>query len=94
MDLSVSRLKSIWATKISQQSPSDPQNSYFNILLDMDKKGVSNIYRVMLGKKDNILDEISNKWKEKAGLDLTTFLLSKSFGFLFKIDDKCHHTLC
>ena len=43
------------------QSPSDPQNSYINILSNMDKNGVSNIYRVMLGKNNSILDEISKK---------------------------------
>ena len=68
-------------------SPIDPQNSYINILLNMDTKGVSNIYRVMLGKNHNILDEISQKWREKANLELTSFLLSKSFRFIPKIND-------
>ena len=53
----------------------------------VDTKGVSNIYRVMLGKNNNILDEISQKWREKADLDLTSFLLSKSFRFIPEIDD-------
>ena len=68
-------------------SPIDPQNSYINILLNMDTKGVSNIYWVMLGKSNNILDEISQKWREKANLELASFLLSKSFRFIPKIDD-------
>ena len=68
-------------------SPIDPQNPYINIILNMDKKGVSNIYRVMLGKNHNILDQISQKWREKADLELTSFLLSKSFRFITKIDD-------
>ena len=59
----------------------------YNTQLRTNKSGVSNIYRVMLGKNNNILDEISEKWKEKADLDLTTFLLSKSFRFISKIDD-------
>ena len=41
----------------------------------------------MLGKNNNILDEISLKWREKANLELTSFLLSKSFRFIPKIDD-------
>ena len=49
-------------------NPIDPQNSYINILINMDKKGVSNIYRVMLGKNHNILDGLSQKWREKANL--------------------------
>ena len=53
----------------------------------MDKKGVSNIYRVMLGKNHNILDGLSQKWREKADLELTSFLLRKSFRFIPKIDD-------
>ena len=53
----------------------------------MDKKGVSNIYRVMLGKNHNILDGISQKWREKADLELPNFLLSKSFRFIPKIGD-------
>ena len=54
-------------------SPIDPQNSYMNILLNMDTKGVSNIYRVMLGKNNNILDEISQKWREKQILNSQVF---------------------
>ena len=68
-------------------NPIDPQNFYLNILLNMDKKGVSNIYGVMLGKNHNILDELSQKWREKADLELTSFLLCKAFRFISKIDD-------
>ena len=67
-------------------NPIEPQNSYLNVILNMDKKGVSNIYRVMLGKNHNILENLSQKWREKTELELTSFLLSKSFRFIPKID--------
>ena len=38
-------------------SPFDPVDSYLNILLSLDKKGLSNIYKIMLGKNRNILAE-------------------------------------
>ena len=68
-------------------NPIEPQNSYLNVIINMDKKGVSNIYRVMLGKNHNILENLSQKWREKTELDLTSFMLSKSFRFIPKIDD-------
>ena len=51
--------------ELTMHNPIDPVNSYLNIVLSLDKKGVSNIYKIMLGKHNNILSETSDKWNEK-----------------------------
>ena len=68
-------------------NPITPVNSYLNILLNVDQKGVSNIYRIMLGKNRDILDKTSEKWNEKADLDLNSFLMGKSSKHISNIDD-------
>ena len=68
-------------------SPFDPVDSYLNILLSLDKKGVSNIYKIMLGKNRNILAEKSDKWNEKVNLALSSFTIGRSFKKISLIDD-------
>ena len=69
------------------QNPTDPVNSYLNIVLSLDKKGVSNIYKIMLGNHSNILLETSNKWNEKMNLNLSSFSIGRSFRKITIIDD-------
>ena len=68
-------------------NPNNPVDSYMNILLSLDQKGVANIYKIMLGKNRNILTETSNKWNEKMNLDLTTSAIGRSFNKISIIDD-------
>ena len=57
--------------------PLEPVNSYSNIVLSLDKKGVSNIYKIMLGKNKNILVETSNKWNEKMELSISSLSMGR-----------------
>ena len=67
--------------------PLEPVNSYLNIVLSLDKKGVSNIYKIMLGKNKNILVETSNKWNEKMELSISSLSMGRSFRKITIIDD-------
>ena len=69
------------------ENPTAPVNSYLNIVLSLDKKGVSNIYKIMLGNHNNILLETSNKWNEKMNLNLSSFSIGRSFRKITIIDD-------
>ena len=69
------------------QNPTDPLNSYLNMVLSLDKKGVSNIYKIMLGNHSNILLETSDKWNEKMNLNLSSFSIGRSFRNITIIDD-------
>ena len=68
-------------------NPIDPVHSYLNIVLSLDKKGVSNIYKIMLGKHNNILLETSDKWNEKMNLSISSFSIGRSFKKISTIDD-------
>ena len=59
----------------------EPVDSYLNVVLSLDKikKGESTIYRIMLGKNNNILVETSDKWNEKMNLSLLSFSIGRSF---------------
>ena len=37
--------------------PCSPCNSFLNIILSLDDKGVSNIYRMMIGRNKRIIDD-------------------------------------
>ena len=56
-----------------------PSNSYLNIVVHMDKKGVSNLYKTLQGRHYNIVEEACEKWNTKANLSLTPNEMSKSF---------------
>ena len=51
------------------------------------KKGVSNIYKIMLGKNKNILVETSDKWNEKMELSISSLSMGRSFKKILIIDD-------
>ena len=73
---------------LPMHNPIDPVNSYLNVGLSLDKKkGVSDIYRIMLGKNNNILVETSGKWNEKMNLSISSFSIGRSFKKISTIDD-------
>ena len=54
----------------------------------MDKKGVSNLYKILQGRKYDTVEEACEKWNTKANLSLTANEMSKSFkGHSTLIDD-------
>ena len=65
--------------------PTLPTNSCLNAVLSLDKKGVSNIYKIMLGKNKNI--ETSDKWNEKMDLSISSLSMRRSFKKIIIIDD-------
>ena len=67
--------------------PLMPTNSCLNTVLSLDKKGVSNIYKIMLGKNKNILVETSDKWNEKMELSISSLSMGRSFKKILIIDD-------
>ena len=69
------------------QGLSLPCNSYVNIVISMDRKGVSNIYKMMLGRDKQIIENAVTKWKEKTELEISSFSMSKSFISNSKIDE-------
>ena len=48
-----------------------PSNIYLNIIVHMDQKGVSNLYKTLQGRHYNIVEEAYEKWNTKANLSLT-----------------------
>ena len=46
---------------LPMHNTTDPVYSYLNVVLSLDRKGVSNIYKIMLGNHSNILVETSDK---------------------------------
>ena len=49
------------------------------MIVNMDKKGVSNLYRSLHGRHYEIIEEACNKWKNNANLTVSTNALSNSF---------------
>ena len=45
--------------------------------ISMDGEGVSNIYQILNGRNESILEEAAKKWNEKIPLHIDTFLISK-----------------
>ena len=56
-----------------------PSNSYLSIIVHMDKKGVSKLYKSLLGRHFDIVEEACEKWNLRADLSLTPIEISKSF---------------
>ena len=56
-----------------------PSNSYLSIIVHMDKKGVSKLYKSLLGRHFEIVEEACEKWNSRANLTLTPIEISKSF---------------
>ena len=62
-----------------------PRNSFLNTILSIDTKGVSNLYRALHQKGNQILCELTTKWEEKAQLNLSSIEISRSIFFMFII---------
>ena len=56
-----------------------PRNSFLNTFLYMDDKGVSNLYRTLNKKGNQIIGEIHHKWEEKTTLNLENIDITRSF---------------
>ena len=56
-----------------------PRNSYINIIVSKDKKGVSNLYRSLQGRHYNIIEENCNKWNVCIEVNLIPAEISKSY---------------
>ena len=56
-----------------------PRNSYLNIIANKDRKGVSNIYRILQGRHYNMIEENCAKWNTCDDVDLIPSEISKSF---------------
>ena len=67
-----------------------PRNSFLNTTLSTDSKGVSNRYRVLNKKGNQIIGEIQNKWEEKTLLNFDTIDISRSFVFHNSIFKDCY----
>ena len=57
----------------------NPQNSILNMIISLDRKGVSNLYKAIHGRSSDILYKRNSKWDSKASLILNTTEVSKSF---------------
>ena len=69
------------------QMPTKPCNSMLNIILSLDTKGVSHIYKLLMGKNASIIENATNKWNEKLDSQLDTFSFKKSFSRINMFDD-------
>ena len=58
---------------------SPPRNSYLNIIVHKDTKGVSNLYRNLHGRHYTIVEDNCNKWNACADIALTPIEISRSF---------------
>ena len=56
-----------------------PKNSFLNIILSKDLKGVSNLYKQIFPKGNQIIGEISTKWQNKTNIEIQNFDFQKSF---------------
>ena len=49
-----------------------PRNSYLNIILNKDTKGVSNLYRDLHGRNYYIIEKVCDKWNKSENISLST----------------------
>ena len=56
-----------------------PRKCGLNLLLNINKKGSSKLYRKLKGSNEHILDNICESWKERSGPEFCNFSLSTSF---------------
>ena len=64
-----------------------PCNSYINIVISLDRKGDSNIYKMMIGRDRQIIEKVVKNWENKTELEISIFSMSRSFIINSKIDD-------
>ena len=67
--------------------PTQPYNSMLNIILSLDTKGVSHIYKLLMGKNVSIIEYATIKWNEKLDFQLDVFSFKKSFSRIKLLDD-------
>ena len=65
-------------------------NSFLNTILAVDTTGVSNLYRTLQQKGNQILGEINSKWEEKLPLNLCSIDISRSFVFHHSLFKDCY----
>ena len=69
------------------QLPIEPCNYMLNVILSLDTKGVSYIYKMLMGKNASIIENATLKWNEKLDFQLDVFSLKKSFSSIKMFDD-------
>ena len=72
---------------IAEGSTVYPCNSYLNVLLSRDRKGVSCTYRQLMGKNENIIANACEKWSDRLTTRKETFSMRKSFIKINLVDD-------
>ena len=50
-----------------------PNSCMLNIVLSLDTKGVSNIYKMIVGNNRSIVEKACDKWNEKLTTKIETF---------------------
>ena len=50
-----------------------------NVILSLDTKGVSRIYKLLMGKNDSIIENATIKWNEKLDFQLDVFFFQEIF---------------
>ena len=64
---------------IEDGTPMNPCNSYLNILFSIGVKDLSQLYKQIIGRNDNIIDQACAKWNEKIPERVEYFSMRKSF---------------
>ena len=64
-----------------------PNNCMLNVILQKDTKGVSTIYKMLLGKNNSIIENACTKWNAKVGNVTENFDFKKSFSRISMFDD-------
>ena len=67
--------------------PTKPYNSMLNIILSLDTKGVSNIYKLLIGKNVSVVENATIKWNEKLDFQLNAFSVKRIFSKIKMFDD-------
>ena len=68
-------------------NPIAPCNSMLNVVLLMDTKGVSHIYKLLIGRNSSIIEKACFNWNEKLTSKLEIFSVKKSLSRINMFDD-------
>ena len=71
---------------IADGSLVSPCNSYLNVILNKDKKGVTNLYKQLMGKNYTIIEKACNNWSEKIENRISPFSMRESFSKITMVD--------
>ena len=66
-----------------------PNSCMLNIVLSLDTKGVSHIYKMIVGNNRSIVKKACDKWNEKLTTKIETFSVRKSSSRISMFDDTC-----